>query len=107
MLFLLLVACIPSEVTTLREAVHDYEWFHSAYNTIDGKVRQIEAQAQLVATEQDAAEVRRLKMELSGMQQSCRQLVADYNGNSDKVHIGVFQGGSLPDHLALDLCEVK
>lgn len=100
-MLLLLIGCFVSTTT----AIHDYEWFHDAFNRIDARVNQIHSHKALVAEEQDPNELRMLKIELSGMQQSCRELVADYNSNSDKVNVGIFQGTSLPDHVSTDICE--
>lgn len=94
-------------LTSPGRAVHDYEWFHTAYNSIEAKKAQIAAHASILKQEADGKEQQRLRIELTGMQQSCRELVADYNANSDKVNVGIFQGTSLPDHVNPDVCEVS
>ena len=85
--------------------IHNYEWFFDAKNTVDARVAQIAAEKELVAGETDKDELRRLRVDLGGMQQSCRDLVADYNSNASKATREVFQSNSLPDRLDAGVCE--
>lgn len=102
MFMLCLIAC---GLFSFNESKHDYEWFHSSFNLIEARVAQIKDHTELILTEENQDEQRRLKMELSGMKQSCREMVANYNANSDKVNIGLFKGVTLPDHIDAELCE--
>lgn len=103
-LFILLNAC---GIYTVDKSVHSYEWFHDVFQEVQARQTQVQATTELIASEVDPGEVRRLKVERAGQQQSCRDLVAEYNSNSDKVTTGIFQGSSLPDHLDAEICEVK
>lgn len=113
MLIVLLLACractvaegIEDRVTDPDKIIHDYEWFHTASTRVESRVAQVSATREMIATEADAGEVRRLKVELAGQQQSCRELVADYNANSQKMTVGIFKGWSLPDSIDPSECE--
>lgn len=96
---------IPDKVTDPDKVIHDYEWFHTAYTNVGARVAQIAASKATMATETDHAEIVRLRTDLGGQQQSCRELVADYNANAAKVTMGSFKGWSLPDTLNPNDCE--
>jgi hypothetical protein len=92
------------------EMARDYEWFHTAYTNAQARVAQVQATKavlsdEMARVEADRAEVVRLRTELGGQQQSCRDLVADYNANAAKVTFGSFKGWSLPDRLDPLICE--
>ena len=101
MFLLFLIGCF----VRTSDAIHEYEWFHEAYNRIEARISQIKSHKELISKESDQNEIRMLRIELSGMQQSCRELIADYNSNSDKVNVGIFQGSSLPNHMEIESCE--
>lgn len=96
---------IADRVTDPDNVIHDYEWFHTAHARVYSRTAQVTATREMISAEEDAGEVRRLKIELAGQQQSCRELVADYNANADKVTRGLFRGWTLPDHIAPEDCE--
>lgn len=111
-MILLLVACytatplaIVNRVTDPDNVIHDYEWFHDASEHVASRAAQVKATHASLDAETDDAEKRRLRVDLSGQQQSCRDLVADYNANAEKVTMGVFRGWSLPAHLDSETCE--
>jgi len=85
--------------------IHNYEYFHDAHENIEAKQRNITGHRALIQTETDAAEIRRLRMELTAIQMSCRDLVAKYNANSNKANRSIFMGNSLPDNVNLSVCE--
>ena len=109
-LILLLSACdtavgIHDRVLNADNVVHDYEWFHTAHERIGARVSQIAATTSSVAEETDPGEKSRLRVDLAGQQQSCRELSADYNANADKITTGAFRGWSLPAHVNIGDCE--
>lgn len=110
MLIVLLLACtvaggLTDRVTDPDKIIHDYEWFHTAHERVYSRVAQVAATREMIVAEADAGEVRRLKIELAGQQQSCRELVADYNANAKKITVGVFRGWSLPNNVSPSECE--
>ena len=84
--------------------IHTYEWFHDANGAVNARVSQIKAHKQIVAQTTDASELSRLRIELSAMQQSCRDLTNRYNANADKANRSIFQRG-VPDKLSTSQCE--
>lgn len=109
-MILILFACstpagIVDRVSDPDNVIHSYEWFHSAHERIGARTSQIASTKALVASESDDAERRRLRVDLAGQQQSCRELTADYNANADKLTIGAFRGWSLPAHVNPENCE--
>lgn len=117
MLFLLLsVGCractvadgIADRVTDPDNIIHDYEWFHTAHERVASRVAQIKTTREMLEDTTGQIlpdEKTRLRVEIMGQQQSCRELVADYNANSQKMTVGIFKGWSLPDTLNPSVCE--
>lgn len=85
--------------------IHNYEWFHDASRAVDARVSQIQAHRSIVAGERDAGEQRRLRVELAGMQQTCRDLAAAYNANTAKVNRDLFRGRTAPAIINPAVCE--
>ena len=111
-MILLLLACFVDKAATVIDKVtdpdkmiHDYEWFHTAYTNVGARTAQIAATKDALASESDPAEKSRLRIDLGGQQQSCRELVADYNANAAKVTFGSFKGWSLPSTINPTDCE--
>lgn len=102
-------ATAPARVVTKTmqtdNIIASYEWFHDVNAQYEARRKQIKAHANLVAAETDAKERSRLNIELSAMQQSCRDLATKYNANSEKVNKSVFKGDSLPVALQINSCE--
>jgi hypothetical protein len=110
-MFFLLLACstasqVADRVTDPDKIIHDYEWFHSAKGRVDSRAAQVRStHALLDNIDISPDETARLRIDLTGQQQSCRELVADYNSNAQKVTVGVWKGWSLPDALDAQVCE--
>jgi hypothetical protein len=100
------VTAVPDRITDPDKMVHDYEWFHTAHERFGARTAQVASTAAAFAEEQDAPERSRLRIDLDGQRQSCRELVADYNANAEKVTMGSFRGWSLPARLDPESCEV-
>ena len=109
MILMLLMACnsifgVANRVADPDNIIHGQEWFHQANENISARVSQIESSKTLSEGVTDPAELQRLRIELAGQQQSCRQLVADYNANGEKVTMGLFKGWSLPQSIDNSVC---
>lgn len=98
-------ARIVSKTFDADNVIHNYEWYHDVNGNFLARLSQIKQFKGLVASEADAQEKGRLRMEMAAMQQSCRELARRYNANSDKVNRGLFRGNSLPEHLNSGDCE--
>lgn len=85
--------------------IHNYEWFHDVDKQQKARVRQIMQFKGFLKSEDDKEEKSRLRMEMAGQQMSCRDLVAKYNANSEKINVGIFKGWSLPDNINPIECE--
>lgn len=115
MLLLLLTACcvpgwdkavtVADKVTDPDRMIHDYEWFHTANANVGARTSQIASTKSMLVEERDPAEKSRLRTDLGGQQQSCRELVAEYNANAAKVTFGSFKGWSLPESINPIICE--
>jgi hypothetical protein len=99
-------AQVADRVTDPDKIIHDYEWFHTAGQRIGARQAQISSTHALLSdsTVSDS-ERARTRIDLSGQQQSCRELVADYNANGQKVTVNVWKGWSLPDYIDPAGCE--
>ena len=99
---------LADRVTDPDKILHDYEWFHTAHERVGSRVAQVDATERMLMDNTGMIppdEQTRLRVELMGQQQSCRELVADYNANAQKMTVGVFKGWSLPDSLNPSVCE--
>ena len=84
----------------------NYEWFYDMSAQWEARRGQIVAHAGLVKEESDTNEHSRLNMELAAMRQSCRDMAAKYNANSEKVNKSLFKSRELPESLNINFCEV-
>lgn len=82
-----------------------YEWFHDANGNYKAKVAQIKQFKGLRENEADKAEKSRLTIELSAIQQSCRDLANRYNANAIKTNKSIFMGREAPEMLDVGGCE--
>jgi hypothetical protein len=85
--------------------IHNYEWFHRSHTAFTARVNQIKGHKVLASENKDAAEASRIRIELVGMQQSCRELAAKYNAQSAMVNRSIFRGTSTPAELNPASCE--
>ena len=103
------VVTAPSRVInkTLQtdNIITKYEWYYDNKAAYDARLAQVQQFATLFAGETDKGEKRRLRIELSAMQQTCRELAQQYNVNSQKMNQKIFKGWSLPATLSAAACE--
>lgn len=98
-------ARVVNKTLETNNILHNYEYFKDAYQAYQAKLPQITERAGYLAAETDADEKYRLRIELSAVQQSCRELAAEYNSNSSKLNRNLFKDRSLPHELSLAACE--
>ena len=96
---------VISKTLDADNIIHKYEWFHDVYTHQQARVNQITQFKGFLADETNSTEKRRLRMEMAAQQQSCRTLVAKYNANSEKIHVSLFKGDTLPQELLPASCE--
>ena len=101
------VATAPSRVInkTLQtdNIINNYEWFHDAYGQYRARVSQIEQHKRFMSEAEDS-EKSRLRIELAAIQQSCRELSAQYNANATKSNRSIFMGQEAPESLSEQQC---
>lgn len=98
---------VVSKTLDSANVLHSYEWFFDVNANTIARVNQIRAHAKLRTEETDAKERSRLAIDLSAMQQSCRDLVTKYNANSAKANKTMFKSNNLPEVLSIAQCEVQ
>ena len=79
---------------------NNYEWYFDAHNEIQTKKPKIAQHQTYLEAETDRKEVNNLRMELAAMQNSCRELVAKYNANSQKANRSIFKDHDLPSQVS-------
>lgn len=103
------VATAPGRVInkTLQtdNIIFNYERFFDASAQYTSRLAQIKEYKPLLAAETDSAERSRLRIELSAMKQSCRELANDYNADAQKLNRGLFRDNKLPEQLDATACE--
>jgi hypothetical protein len=82
-----------------------YEGFFDTKANYDSRTMQIVEREGLIERETDAAEKRRLQMELSATKQSCRELANQYNADASKNNDSLFRDRDLPVRLDETACE--
>lgn len=97
---------VVSKTLDPNNVIRKYEWFHDVNNTIGARVNQIKSSKSFLAdTPKGSDEYNRVRMELGAQQQSCRQMVADYNANATKTNVSIFMGKEAPSNQNPAVCE--
>jgi len=100
----------PSRVITKTlqtdNIIQNYEWFFDVHAGFISKEAQVRQYSEMYSTESDASEKRKLRIEMTAIQNVCRSLVTKYNANSEKMNTSVFKGWDLPSKLNINNCEV-
>lgn len=89
-----------------NNVLSSYEWFFDTNAQFESRKGQIRGHSALVKAETDSKEKSRLNIELSAMQQSCRDMATKYNANSEKMNKTIFKSKGLPETLTLSNCEI-
>jgi hypothetical protein len=96
----------PTKILNPDRAIENYEWFHNAHTEFNARVNQLASHKKLVAdAPSDKAELSRIRIEIAGIQTSCRNLAAAYNSRATQMHRAIFQGKSIPEKLDASKCE--
>lgn len=98
-------AALVAKATDTTKMLQNYEWFYEAANQHTARAGQIKSFKAILEQETDKAEKARLRVDLGGMQQSCRELAAKYEAQSGKIHVGYLKSNSLPESLNAKECE--
>ena len=85
--------------------LYDYERFYDMYQKSIALKSQITQYRGALKEESNIDEKSRLRTELFGIQQACRDLVSIYNSDSSKFNRGYFKSNSLPFRLDPSICE--
>jgi hypothetical protein len=96
---------VVTKTLDTNNIISSYEWFHDTNGAVNARVAQIKNFKTLVAqASNDPAEGSRLRIELSAIQQSCRDMTTKYNAQSGKMNKAIFKNG-VPERLEPSVCE--
>jgi hypothetical protein len=98
-------ARVVNKTLETNNIIFNYERFFDVKANYDSRVSQIQEHKSLLADTTDAAEKTNLRIELSAMKQSCRELANGYNADSRKLNRGLFKDRNLPYELDVNSCE--
>lgn len=96
---------LVNKATDTTQMLANYEWFYEAANNFTARAAQVRSFKSLLTSETDHAEQSRLRVDLSAVQQSCRELAAKYEAQSGKIHVGYLKSKDLPEILNAKECE--
>ena len=103
------VVTAPSRVVsrTLEtdNIISNYQYFHDASQNFVSRAAQVQQYKGFIKEETDKQELIRLRTEMAGIQQSCRDLAAEYNSRSAQVNRNIFKGTDTPVELNASICE--
>lgn len=94
---------IIQETLKTNNILDNYEMYFDLNAGYDRRVADIQSQ-KLMLEGATGAELNRLKIELVGLQQTCRDLVTRYNAASEKANRSLFKANNLPEQLDLTTC---
>lgn len=96
---------VISKTLETDNIIQSYEWFYDVNAAYIARVNQIKDFETFLADESnDVKEKRLLRVEVSAVRQSCRDLVTKYNANSEKMNKSIFKGWALPETLGVVSC---
>ena len=91
------------ETLQTNNIINNYEMFFDLNAGYERRVADIQSQ-KLMLDGATGAELNRLKIELVGLQQTCRDLVTRYNAASEKENRSLFKANKLPEQLEIATC---
>lgn len=91
------------ETLQTNNIIENYEMFFDLNAGYERRVADIQSQ-KLMLDGATGAELNRLKIELVGLQQVCRDLVTRYNAASEKQNRSLFKANKLPEQLEIATC---
>lgn len=95
---------VVSKTLETNNIIGSYEGFFNRKAAYDARVAQIDEFEQMAKDNTDPAEAQRLRIELSAMRQSCRDIATTYNADSAKANKSIFRDGDLPLTLSESAC---
>lgn len=102
------VASAPARVIqrtmNTSNIVNQYDYFFRTEAEYRARVSSIAAHKRLLADETNNAERSRLRIELAGMQQNCREMATSYSNRSIQLDRGIFRDWRLPESLDQGAC---
>lgn len=98
-------AKILSKTLETDNIINSYEWFFDVNAQYEARMGQVKQFKSFYEREEDSSEKQRLRIDMSAVQQSCRDLTEKYNADSQKMNKSIFKGWSLPDYLNQSTCE--
>lgn len=96
---------VVSKTLETNNIIQNYERFFNTKANYDARVAQIQEQKGYLDAETDADEKYQLRVELSAMRMSCRELANDYNADSEKMNRSLFKSKGLPETLNEGTCD--
>lgn len=103
------VATVASRTTTsvlqTDNILQNYDWFLQVNSNYNTRLPQIREAVTAYNAEQDPVERARLRTDLNGVRQSCRELANDYNNRSQQQNRRLFRDRNLPESLDVAACE--
>lgn len=85
--------------------LQNYESFFDRNAAYNARLGQIKEQAAVLASEADVDERARLRVEVSAMRMSCREIATSYNADSEKQNRSLFKSRGLPPTLSMENCD--
>ena len=96
---------VAQETLRTSNILDNYEWFYNTNANYEARKGQIVEYKGLLSNEADPAERTHLRIELSAMRMSCRELATTYNANSQKLNRSLFKANNLPAELSKEECD--
>lgn len=94
---------VIQETMKTNNIINNYEMFFDLNAGYERRVADIQSQ-KLMLDGATGDELNRLKIELVGLQQTCRDLVTRYNAASEKENRSLFKANKLPESLEIATC---
>ena len=96
---------VVQETMKTSNIIDTYEGFFVRKGQYDTRLGQIADHKKLVEANTDPAEAARLRVELSAIRQSCRDLAVIYNANASMANKELFRSDELPAELSEAACD--
>ena len=95
---------VVRETLKTENIIDNYEMFFDLNAGFERRVADIQSYKPMMETA-SGEEQNRLRIELTGLQQTCRDLVTRYNAASEKMNRSVFKSSNLPYTLEMSSCQ--
>lgn len=95
---------VVSRTLDSNNVITRYEWFHDANGRYKSRINQIH-QSTSDYTTASPTDKSSIRVDLNAQKQSCRDIVTQYNANSEKTNQSIFKGREAPISLEIQPCE--